>query len=1004
MVTLTRHLQILFSIALLLSGFYARAQHIERYNTFNYNVNEGLLHSNIGDLDFDKNNFCWISFATGIQKFNGKTFTQIPVQEGLPVDKGVSFFSCKNGDLLVSHAYGISKYEINKNNFRQVYFNKKTIKKRPVIIGEDNGKIYFFTGEGKITCFDNLHFNIISESKKTYPVFPFLTAQVIKFSTNIIDHKVAFMVDHTLYSWDLEKGEQVAQSARNTKYSAATMLMLSPHEVICYLYDTKSSFLSYDFRTGKAAPHPFLNGYLQSTSRIVSAAWNNKKLVSTGNRLFESNDSLTAFSSELVNLQNLPIAGNNTIVNIKSDHFGNLYLVTINSGFIKVIRNNYQVKYYGTPLRDSNYTISILPDKENNRVFAGTSGNGLLVFDTMQQLRAHIKYLPNQKKSFYVSGIIKTPGGSYLLFIPGQKSIWSVSSNLKTLSEIPFSSAMPVEKSIVHYFSKVLYQHNNKAYVQSDGNIFKLDIEKKDFKKIHFAGTYTMSGMFYKDHIITHTNDELLFIDTASCSIYKRVRLDNTSLVRCFNEGPLNRIYVGSNNGIFEIDSLGNKLQHITTANGLPDACIYAIETDNYGTLWCSSNKGIFSLNAKGDIFQLRKADGLQENEFNTNVSAKTADGELYFGGINGVSSFYPQNLGRYQEKINILVTGIKVNNENAFPDTASWNIGTITLPHYRNSLSFDFIAMADNNPDQYIYQYRMAGIDEEWIQNMELQTIRYILPPGKYTLQLFASRNFDAHAKPMKEIFIHIQPPFWQTWWFRICMAILVITALVVIINQYNTRKYKRKLAELQSEHKIQLERERISRDLHDSIGAYANAILYKTDLLQQETLNVHRDELMKDLRFASKDIITSLRETIWALQKEEYSTEECLMRIRNFIQPFNRYYPHIHFSVTGTADALKKLNNNKSLNLVRIVQEAVTNAIKHANATHIYVSSEMLKDDWKIVVTDDGTGFPVSEMEKNGGNGLGNMKQRAKDAGFDIMIDSGGTAGTSITILVHV
>lgn len=66
-----------------------------------------------------------------------------------------------------------------------------------------------------------------------------------------------------------------------------------------------------------------------------------------------------------------------------------------------------------------------------------------------------------------------------------------------------------------------------------------------------------------------------------------------------------------------------------------------------------------------------------------------------------------------------------------------------------------------------------------------------------------------------------------------------------------------------------MRLERERISRDLHDSIGAYANAVLYKSELLQQEENVNERNDLIKDLRFASKDIITSLRETIWALKK---------------------------------------------------------------------------------------------------------------------------------------
>lgn len=85
---------ILILIVVFVSNYYTNAQTIERYNTFSYNVNEGLLQSNIGDLAFDKHNFCWISFANGIQKFNGKTFINIPLQQGLPDDKWVNFFSC----------------------------------------------------------------------------------------------------------------------------------------------------------------------------------------------------------------------------------------------------------------------------------------------------------------------------------------------------------------------------------------------------------------------------------------------------------------------------------------------------------------------------------------------------------------------------------------------------------------------------------------------------------------------------------------------------------------------------------------------------------------------------------------------------------------------------------------------------------------------------------------------------------------------------------------------
>src|SRR6185295_17754559 len=133
----------------------------------------------------------------------------------------------------------------------------------------------------------------------------------------------------------------------------------------------------------------------------------------------------------------------------------------------------------------------------------------------------------------------------------------------------------------------------------------------------------------------------------------------------------------------FKIDSGGKVLLHLTKENGLPDECIYAINFDKEGFLWCSSNKGIFRINKNNSILQLKKEDGLQENEFNTNIVAQAEDGELFFGGVNGVSSFYPTAISQYHEKIELLFTRIKVNNEEAFTDTAAWTISDIDLPYH---------------------------------------------------------------------------------------------------------------------------------------------------------------------------------------------------------------------------------------------------------------------------------------------------------------------------------
>jgi signal transduction histidine kinase len=532
-----------------------------------------------------------------------------------------------------------------------------------------------------------------------------------------------------------------------------------------------------------------------------------------------------------------------------------------------------------------------------------------------------------------------------------------------------------------------------------------------------FAGTrtseqevtrsYTMSGIALESSILTHANDELVYLDKANFKEIKRVPLRNTGHVRCFakqsGSAGGGMIYVGSNNGIFIIDSNGKVLEHLTRLNGLPDNCVYAMIFDGEGLLWCSTNKGVFRLNRDNSILLLRKEDGLQDNEFNTNVVARSDDGEIFFGGVNGISSFYPAAIGSFEESIDLLFTSIKANNEDVIQDSAAWNIPEIRLPYTRNALAFDFITKANNNPDQYIYQYKMDGVDKDWIQNHGMQTVRYSLPPGRYTFKIAASRFFDKDAIAMRTVEIVIRPPFWKTWWFLGGIALLIVGIIAYATNQYSRKRYQKKLVELESDFKVRLERERISRDLHDSIGAYANAVLYSTELLEKEEEALPKAELMKDLKYASKDIITSLRETVWALKKDNYTPEECLLRIRNFIQSLSRIYLNIQFKVEGEASSGEKLHYARALNVVRIMQEAVTNAIKHSGTRHISISSSEQDGKWELKITDDGNGFARNELNGNDpGMGLENMKKRANDSGFGFDIQSRPGSGTSVIILV--
>ncbi|HNF44912.1 MAG TPA: hypothetical protein PLT49_14610, partial [Ferruginibacter sp.] len=160
----------LIPVALLLS-FTAAAQGISRYNTFSYNVNEGLLQSTIGDIEYDNNNFLWISFPNGIQKFDGNIFTGISIQPGLPDDKNVAFFRSRNGDLFISHSKGITRYDTRNNRFTLLCEQPHSFTKAPIFVGEDEGVLYSYDQVGNINGLDTRSLKNVSTMNTGFPGF-----------------------------------------------------------------------------------------------------------------------------------------------------------------------------------------------------------------------------------------------------------------------------------------------------------------------------------------------------------------------------------------------------------------------------------------------------------------------------------------------------------------------------------------------------------------------------------------------------------------------------------------------------------------------------------------------------------------------------------------------------------------------------------------------------------------------------------------------------------------
>lgn len=981
---------------LTLESFHANSQNTQRFNTFGYNVNEGLLQSTIGDAVIDDNNYLWISFPNGIQKFDGNNFHNIEIQPGLPEDKHIQFYRTEK-NLYLTHRLGISRYNIQSDKFQLIYSfseNNKALH----IIGEYNNKLFIYLDDGSVIELHLSNFKIENQVPQQLPPFkvrPALENPIVSKANK--NHKTAIALHGVVYLYDL-KNHSVKKFEKLAEESISSLLLDDNDNIIIVNYYNKFDFIEVNSSTGisKHISLPKDNTY--QGYRLYFYNYFNKWFLANVENLYQFTEKLDSLEFRLVNSQSNPIGEGETIRLIVPDKFKNLYCITVREGIRKVMYKNYPLKYFGLPHRETKHILNIHVNKNLNHIYMGTSGNGLIVFDTMQKVVQHITQLPGTKEKFSVSSILPGINDDILLVLNGVPYMYVIDKNLNFKTRVEITNPNLHKPVAPKYFGNVVYRDNHGAITHGDGCLYKVNFHPYQVEEYSFSEHYIITASYINNHVIYHVEDDLVYLDPKTFKEIKRVHLPNTGMVRTFLPTSDNHLLIGTNKGIIKTKADGTMLWHIRKEDGLPDECIYAIAIDQVNNIWCSTNKGILCLDPNGNILQLKKEDGLQENEFNTNVVFQSPDGEIYFGGVNGATSFYPDEVIKVVDSVKILITGIRVNHQQKFTDTAIWNLKQIELQHDENAISFDLVAMGSLNPDQYVYQYRLVGMDNEWIQKSDMQSIRYLLPPGKYTLQLYASRLFNKNAKPLKELRIIIHPPFYKTWWFATIIGLILLGSLIFGINRYNRSKYIGRLRELENEHRIQMERERISRDLHDNIGAFANAVLYKAQTIGE---NPQVDlEVIEDLKFASKDIILSLRETIWAFKKESYSSQECMLRIRNFIQTLHRYYENINIHINENHESEKTLSYSRALDLVRLVQEAVTNSLKHAKPKNIMVTSTIDKDKWIVEVKDDGMGFDVVRV--NLGNGLDNMKKRAVKSGFEFSLFSKVGEGTRVTLVI--
>ena len=228
--------------------------------------------------------------------------------------------------------------------------------------------------------------------------------------------------------------------------------------------------------------------------------------------------------------------------------------------------------------------------------------------------------------------------------------------------------------------------------------------------------------------------------------------------------------------------------------DGLPNAFVYGILSDENGRIWMSTNKGLARLDPRTSLVRtFDTTHGLQSNEFNFGAYYRSPGGEMFFGGINGLNAFFPEAIRENAHAPPVLLTNFLKFNQRVQLDRPLSETDEIVLKYSDYVVSFEFAALDFTAPEKNRYAYKLEGFDEDWIELDNMRRATYTnLDAGEYVLKVKAANNDGVWNEQGATLPVRVLPPPWQTWW-AYTLYLLALAGVVIAYTRGQARKLER-------------------------------------------------------------------------------------------------------------------------------------------------------------------------------------------------------------------
>lgn len=472
--------------------------------------------------------------------------------------------------------------------------------------------------------------------------------------------------------------------------------------------------------------------------------------------------------------------------------------------------------------------------------------------------------------------------------------------------------------------------------------------------------------------------------------------------VSAFHEDPEGVLWMATDRGLLRLE--GGQTNRFTTIEGLPTDTLTAILEDDRGDLWLGSDRGILRLAkreledvALGRLQQLTPSlldagDGMPTSECSNDgqpAAWKSRDGRLWFATQRGLVMVDPSTAFAPASPLPVVVERLYVDGSPVAPQTLA------VVPPGSKTLSLEYTGITFAGPDKVVFRHRLRGFEDKWSYGRARVAAYRELRPGRYSFELQA-RAGTVWSAAANRVELLVEPgPFdmrHRPGLAALLLAVLVAGGCFVRVG------FSRRRREIQAE-----ERRRVARELHDTVLQEFTGVALQLQAISQsldEAPVSPKPQLVRVL----EQVDTALRDArraIWGLRTPNDGASEIPDALARLVEGLRASTGvSIDLCVIGPA---RVLPDRLAFELLRIAQEAASNAVRHARAGRVSIQLAFRAACLELRISDDGQGLPASAHQASVGEGhfgLTGIGERVRALGGTLTIRSEAGAGTELLV----